>query len=344
MRFHIAPAIAIAVGWTILTPTPLEAAGRTELVLVATSPDAPLVFQAWGKVLHDAGIKNVTLRSARGTEQMGIDVRGTEQSPVYVVTGVVHSRDELHLPIGRVRRGDVRRLRQWLDDLAQHGPGGKPKAQGAFGLPAATFAALRRDLATPLVFSTAGMSRREAVEQIGRGLQTRLQLAPGAAEALATDQVAEDLNGLSSGTALAYVLRPLGYCLVPRAQSGGAVLSVTRAQPDIELWPVGWEPEQSKNEVLPGLFEFHNVNVQGVTAEVTIQAIARRLKVPGLVDHNALARHGIEPGKVIVSHPQSRTTYGLALRKLLFQARMKYEIRVDEAGQPFLWFTSIKPV
>jgi hypothetical protein len=34
----------------------------------------------------------------------------------------------------------------------------------------------------------------------------------------------------------------------------------------------------------------------------------------------------------------------LALRKLLFQAGLKFEVRLDEAGKPFLWITTVKPV
>jgi hypothetical protein len=66
--------------------------------------------------------------------------------------------------------------------------------------------------------------------------------------------------------------------------------------------------------------------------------------VPVLVDHNALARHGVDPSKVTVSHPPSRTTYSQVLPKILFQARLKSEVRVDEAGKPFLWVSTIKPI
>jgi hypothetical protein len=41
--------------------------------------------------------------------------------------------------------------------------------------------------------------------------------------------------------------------------------------------------------------------------------------------------------------PQTRTTYSLALRKLLFQAGMKFEVRCDDADSPFLWVTAVKP-
>jgi hypothetical protein len=344
MKLRILWIAALACGLLTAGASAVRAAGRAELELVGSGPGAALAFQQWLRAFSGAGIEHVRFRSSRATDQVGVEVRGTEESPVYVVTGEVVSANELRLPVGRFAPRDLGRLKAWLDDLARHGPGGKPREQSAFGLPAAQYATIREDLSQPVTFSTAGVSRRDVVQRIGRGLLTPLQLDPGAAEALAGDQVAEELTGLSAGTALAYVLRPMGYCLVPRSAGGGAICVVTRARPELDIWPVGWEPDKPRNELLPALFEFRNVNVQGVTAEVTIRAIAKRLGVPALVDHNALARHGVEPAKAVVSHPQSRTTYGLALRKLLFQAQLKYEIRVDEAGQPFLWITTIKPV
>ena len=63
-----------------------------------------------------------------------------------------------------------------------------------------------------------------------------------------------------------------------------------------------------------------------------------------LVDTNALAHHEIDLDKVLLTHPRSRTVYGIALRKLLFQAKLKYEVRLDDAGKPFLWITTIRPM
>jgi purine nucleoside phosphorylase len=112
----------------------------------------------------------------------------------------------------------------------------------------------------------------------------------------------------------------------------------------LEVWPVGWEPEQPVPKVLPAMYELHNINVENVSATTALGAIAGRLKVPVLVDHSALARHGIEPDKVMVSHPQSRTTYSTALGRILFQAELKSELRVDEADKPLLWVTTVKPM
>ena len=60
--------------------------------------------------------------------------------------------------------------------------------------------------------------------------------------------------------------------------------------------------------------------MQNVSATRVLEAIGGADQVPILLDHNALARHGVDPAKATVSLPQQRTTYSLALRKLLFQA------------------------
>ncbi|MBN2475635.1 MAG: hypothetical protein JXB62_13565 [Pirellulales bacterium] len=321
-----------------------QAAGRVQLELVGDTRGSALVFQQWLQTLGQAGVKNMRIRAAGPSDNVGIEVRGTAESPIYVVTGVVRSANELVLPSGRYAPRDARRLARWLEDLARLGPEDRREPKSAFGLTAAQFEQLHEDLSLPVGFSTRDMNRAEAVEKIGHRLPKPLKLAAGLATSLQGKKIAEELQTVSCGTALAYVLRPVGQCVVPDADGPAVGLAVVAAKPALEVWPVGWEPERPLPEVLPAAFEMHNVNVQGVSAAVTLEAMGQRLKVPVLIDHNALARYDIQPEKVIVSHPQRRTTYNIALRKLLSQAGLKSEIRVDEAGKPFLWVSSIKPM
>jgi hypothetical protein len=72
-------------------------------------------------------------------------------------------------------------------------------------------------------------------------------------------------------------------------------------------------------------------------------AIEGRLNVPFLYDHNNMARDRIEPSQINVSLPAGRTFYNKILRQLLFQAKLKADLRADEAGKPFLWITTIRP-
>ncbi len=240
-------------------------------------------------------------------------------------------------------RNQAAKLAQWLDDLAEHGPPNRREGRAAFGLSAKQLAQVREDLAKPVGFSTKGMSHAEAVEKIGQRLKLPIQLAGGLPEA-EDDKTAEDVAGLLCGTGLACILRPLGYCMVPRLSGGSLAYVVAKAKLDQEVWPIGWKPEKPLGEVLPPLFQFLPVNVQNVPAAKALEVIGARLKTPVLMDYNAMARHGIDPAKALVSLPPGKTTYSSALRRLLFKAGLKFEVRLDEAGRPFLWITTVKPV
>ena len=283
-------------------------------------------------------------RSGEATDKVGIETQGTPESPTYVVTGIVKSGDELLLPSGRFRRGDVGRLAQWLDDLAKYGPSGPKQEETVLGLDAAQFQQLHEDLAQPVDFSTQGMLRGEAVRKIAGRLSLPVEIEPQAAAALGQDKLAEELTGLSCGTALAYVLRPVGLCLVPRRGSDGPSCTVTVSRPGLKIWPVGWDLKGNPRDVLPAMLEFHNVNIEGVPVTTALEAFGKLLKTPVLIDHNALARHGIDPAKTMVSHPGARTMYGKALQRILFPAGLKSEIRLDEADKPFLWVSTIRPM
>ncbi len=346
----IAP--SVVAGWVLAGGGPWGSAtlhaqppkGVVQIELVGEARGAALAFQEWARALDQAGIRNVRLRSAQGNERIGVEVRGTAQRPVYVVTGQVLSAQELLLPPGRFRRSDVGRLAQWLDDLARRGPEESRPQRGAFGLTAEQHEAVLQDTARPVGFSTQGKPRAEVVRQVTARLGLPVQWDAQAAAAVGSDAVAEELKDLSCGTALACLLRPAGLCLVPRAAPAGPAYGIVAAAPGLEILPVGWEPKQRLPELLPALYEFRNVHIQGVSAKTALDEIGRRLEVPVLWDHNALARWGIEPDKARVALPQSRTTYSQALRKILFQAQLKFEVRVDEGDHPFLWITSVKPV
>lgn len=341
-RFMLLP-IALVGFWAL--PSAIHAAGRVELELV-TEARVPLTGQQeWLRRLAQVGVGNLRIRTKRPTDKPRIQVQGREEAPIYVVTGVITSNSELLVPGGRFRPGEVDRLAKWLDDLARNGPADQREPKSAFGLDGQQYERVRDDLAQPVGFSTEAMDRNEVVRRIGVRLRLPLRFDPGLFGPMEEDELAEELMGLSCGTALAYTVRPLGLCLAPRQVGVRSVEhTIVQARPKVEAWPVGWESEKPTREVLPALHEFLNVNVQGVAVTQVLEAVGKRLKVPVLLDYNAMARHGVEPDKALVNLPQTRTTHSLLLRKVLFQAKLKSELRVDEAGKPFLWVTTIKPL
>ena len=94
----------------------------------------------------------------------------------------------------------------------------------------------------------------------------------------------------------------------------------------------------------PRVYESFNANVQNVSVHRVLDALSKRMKTPILMDYNAMARHGVDPEKALVNAPQSRTTNSRLLSKVLSQAKLKYEVRVDEAGNPVLWVTTTNPL
>jgi hypothetical protein len=321
------------------------AAGRVQVELV-TEPRAPITAQQeWGRAFAKAGLTGIRIRSGGASDRVGVEVRGSKAAPIYVVTGIITSSSQLVTPAGRFRPSEVGRFARWLEDLAERGPADGRPQQAAFGLSGTEFDEVRSELSRPVGFSTDAMSRAEVIRRIAAQLSMPLRLEADLGRTLEGEQVSTDLADLTCGTALAYAIRAPGLALVPRRIGrSGLELFITRAKPKIEAWPVGWESEKPAREVLPAIYEFLNVNVQGVTAMTVLSAVRERLKVPVLLDHNAMARHGVEPDTAVVNLPKTRTTYSLLLRKVLFQARLKSELRVDEAGDPFLWVTTVKPL
>lgn len=343
MRFEA----VLATGWVLLglvASVEGRVAGRVELE-VYTEERVPVTAQhEWLRELSQAGIANLRIRARRPNDEMGIAVRGTAAAPVYIVTGAIGPGNELVVPGARFRLAEAGRLARWLDEVAQQGPPSHREEKVAFGLTVSQLEQLLKDLARPIGFSTKDATRREVVERIARSLRVPMKLDAAIAAAIGTGNVSAELSDISSGTALAYALRAVGLCLVARPGPTGAELAVVASEPNLEIWPVGWEPEQPIPDLVPELYEFLNVNVQNVTVATVLDAVGKRAKLPVLVDRNALARHGLDPDKATVNLPQSRTTYSLTLRKALFQGGLKFEVRVDEAAKPFLWVTSVKPM
>jgi hypothetical protein len=318
------------------------AAGRVELVLIGDN-QLGADFHRWIRVLSQAGIENVRMHSGDAGQAPRVEVQGTADRPVYVVTGILTSRSELVVPGARFSLADSARIAHWHTDLAANGPPERREPRGAFGLTAKQAEPMARNLSQPVGFSTKGMPRDQVVRRLAASLQPPPTVSAGVWGVLGDEPVAEELTELSCGTALAYLLRLADLCLTPQSAGQQVAYAIVPADESTKSWPVGWPSEKPAREVLPLLFEFLNVEIKGVPASTAMEAIGGRLKVPMLIDHAALARHGIDPAKVTVTLPTGRSTYSLILQKAIFQARLKFELRLDDANKPFLWITTIKP-
>lgn len=326
---------------------PAWAAPKASVTLeVLTRPGVALgASQQWYKTLSELNLAGVQIHGGGAGDEVGVTELGSASAPAYKVISILSSDNVLILPGGKFKPADIAGLRKWFADLSDQGAEGVTQPRPAFGLTPRQLEEVNEDLKKPVVGATQGMTSNAAVRQIAAHLKFSLLANASAERELKSVKVREELSGLSCGTALAAILRPAGLVLRPsRPQGGQLEYRVEPARAGVEAWPVGWKPQAKPNKVLGELLEFLNVEIHETPVSEALEAIEGRLKVPFLYDRNAMAQQGIDPTKAQADVPEKRLTYSQILNKVLLQAKLKYELRVDEADKPFLWITTVKRV
>lgn len=316
-----------------------------EIVIGAENPRAAGNGQQWLEVLREVGIEGLQVRQRAPGEDPEIVDRGTKSSPAYHVYGVLTIRNELIVPGHQFSVRDRDAIADWLKELREKGidqaAGG---SGGPFGLSAKQLDALRADLARPVALTTVDMTPTEALTKLPTALEHDLALDPACKAALReAEPNREELAGLATGTSLTYMIRSAGLVLEPVASRGRVVLTVRPTDPAREAWPVGFEPDAKPEKLVPDFYEFLTVEIEDTAANEVLASLGDRLKLPLLYDHYALARNGIDLNETKVNLPEKRMTYSMVLKKVLQQAKLTYELRVDEADKPFLWITTQAP-
>jgi len=304
----------------------------------------PTASRDWLKTLSQLGIQGVRI-GGNASGRPEVRNTGTAERPAFHVTGVIGRDGRLTLPGGRFRSSEGTAIARWIAGLAA---AAQPESEkkNVFGLTASQYETLRKDLAQKVEGSTKGKSIRDVANAIARQLKHPVAVAPAAREALDPKLlVREELQGVSCGTALAIALRPAGVMMQPNGSSGRAIVAVMPAVAGAQPWPVGWPVPTGKQqrELVPPLFDFLDYEVAAVPLEELLEAIGTKLAVPLVYDQNSMALEGIDPAGVTLTLGSGKTYYGRVLAQGLSKARLKYEVRVDEAGHPLIWITTLKP-
>jgi hypothetical protein len=347
-RFATVVLILIASATACAAP-PIELELATERGVQITAP------REWLQLLTSIGIDNVQIRGFRAGDEPSVKNRGSAERPRYHVVGILTSKHQLQLPGGTFSRSDKAKLKDYFEGLTADGAESLAAPRGRFALTEKEMTAVLADLAQPIEFQTIGLPVRDAMEQLQAKFETKFALDREADRALRDSVPCRDeLKGLTAGTGLAILLRSSGLALRPEKLRGQTV--EYRIDPiaadaideetlgnadsaDSKSWPVGWEPQQTPGELAPSLFEYRNAEISGFTLEETLDAIGPRVKISIYIDHAALAAHKIEPAKIEVRLARTRTIYKRVIDRVLAQAKLGSQVRIDEAGKPFLWIT-----
>ncbi len=299
--------------------------------------------RSWIDALNKVGVTSVRIRSARPDEEPSIANRGTEDQPRYAIVGLLSSDNRLHLPGLSIKMSDHQKLSDWLARLRGGGQDAITGDPGAFGLTAKQFLQLHEAIKPPFKESTKNQPVRMVVKQIVADIPVQVDMDATVEKLLDEGEpVSDELQGLSHATALAAAVRPLGLVVLVTGQGqrvGG--LRIAQPQAKQEPWPVGIALVGSPNKSAPTLFKFISVEINEEPLSSALEAIAGRLKMPVLFDHNAIALQDIDLNTK-VSLPAKKTYYKKIIDDLLFQAKLRSELRVDDRDEPFLWITSIK--
>ena len=311
------------------------------LEVVATDRFAIAKAQEWARELGDMGFSRVRIRLADRSERPQPEIDGEPGDRSRRVTGVLTSGNVLVLPGGKFRRGDSAEIKAWIKSLDEPPPDENPPA--AFGLTAEELVDLHTMLAKQVTVETKGEAVASAANALVRELPVSVNVSAEAKQRIAAGEpIRDELQGLSTGTALAAILRPLGLGLAPSKQGDRVALVVDDFRKLPESWPIGWPPTEKDVEIVPKLLEFLPVEINDTPVADTVGAIAGRLDLPVLYDHNGMARHRIDPTVEKVNIPETRTYYLRVLDRALIPAGLKGEVRVDEADKPFYWIGTIK--
>ncbi len=299
---------------------------------------------AWHELLSSAGVDNLRLGGgANGAKRVGIEPGDAATGASYRVFGIISTRGELLLPGGRYGRGDRAGLAKFFSDVrTSGGPRKAGEKPPPFGLSPQVLEAVARDLEKPVDFTTSGVAPAQVLFEMGKRLASPFVADPAIARKLGqAEKVPGELKGLACGTAAAAILRREGLSIMPRLKADGRPeYFVAAANANQDVWPIGWPPDRPLPEMLPDLFTLRNVEIDDISAAQLFQVVTDRVKLQMLFDEQALLLKNIDPAKVSIKIPLAKIGYAAVLDRAMFQAGLKHEVRVDDAGKPFLWVTA----
>lgn len=322
------------------------AEAEVDLELITDSPLAAQGSHQWVEALRELGFATLRIRAARATDELKIDDYGTKDRPRYRVVGRVASRQDIQLPGGAFSVRDLAGIKKWLQELKVEGPDGVLEAKSALGLTEKQLTEVSKDLETPVDFSTKGQPADKVIKKIGDKLAFPVVLGEGAEKELAVEdaRVRDELQGVASGTSFAAALRPAGLVLRPRRVSGRTEYHVEPVGDGANGWPIGWPLQHSPLETFKAMFDMLNAELDDVPVSEAVEAVQARVKAPVLYDYNAMVRYDIDPTQIKVTLPAKRTAYDSLLRSALAKAKLRHELRLDEAGKPIIWITTQRPL
>ena len=301
---------------------------------VIPSSRAPLgAAQNWVRALSN--LKSVRVLS---TNVRSAKPKMTRSRDMVRVTAVIGSDNELLLPGRSFTLRQLPVIQDWIE--LQRSGKSIIEAKDRFGLSTAQLQKVHDSLKAIIRSSTKEKDASGVIHSIAAKIDYPIRFSHGARISLTDTRVRSELEGFTSGTALAMVLRSKELVFVPKVSPGGTINLMVVQEGDVaEAWPVGWESKQKKQELVPKVFDRLEIEITNTPITQVLSAVEARIETPVFYDDGLFEVMKLDPDNTIVSIPAGRTSYFRLIRQAVFKAKLKSELRVDERGKPFFWVT-----
>ena len=327
----------------IAFPVAAWADHRVTLEVITEKGLSITALQEWTRLLDGKGADSVKLRSGREGEGVGIEEINLGRTQSYRVTAILGRDQTLHMPDGkRFTKRNLGQLPQWFNRIKVGGEDELMRQPASDGMTRAERNELLLELAKPIDFSTKDQPLAETLGAVRELTGLNFSASPAMIARVKMLKAKDELNGFSAGTAMAILLRGHGLAVVPKREVGGTVnLHVLPIGVSDEAWPVGQPLKRSPADTCPVLFQFIEVEINRTPLQKALGAIGPRLNTALFFDHYKIEKDNLDTN-VDVRFPKDKTFYKKILDHILYQAFLGVDLKVDEAGKPFLWITSAK--
>jgi len=229
-----------------------------------------------------------------------------------------------------------------MRELKSFGAQGSPEEKPVWGLSQTQFERVYESLERPLEEDISGKTLEECLEAMPAPEDSPYRWTLAAKTARQKDDRQKKfpewqrVTGMSQGAALAIVLRHFGYGFWPsRTPKGTIELAIEPIATGKNLWPLGWELQQSPDFVFGKFLKITEVNLKDAPLLDVAQAISVQTETPVVFDTHNIQKVGIKLEETKIDHPRRKRNWSLILTAALSQHKMTHDLRVDEAGRGF---------
>ncbi len=303
--------------------------------------------QMWGPVFEHLGI-SAQIRRGRADEKPEIQQGKLGGFRQVKVIGQLDRQGRIVLPDRVFTRDQATKLGEYLKELKTFGGQGNPAGQPLWGLDAEQFGEFYKAFSEKVTKPAKDKPLTEAIKDLEIPEEYPINMSRAAKDRLASEFPNEpasrqSLEGFSRGTAFAMLLNDYGLGFRPvRTAAGKIEIGIEPLKDSSRVWPVGWEPKESRQKTAPALFTLIPIDLEDVPLVDVLNAVSTKSKVPVRYDHYRIEANDLEMSKMKVSYPPRQTSFSLLLRGITNPNLLAYDLKIDELGQPFIWITTLK--